>query len=166
MKSKSFLLIICLAVLAIPLFTGILYSVKQWLHREKMEEKLEASLLQKITIKKTGINWIKKDKEILINHKYFDIISAKDSGCFIIFSGLFDEEEEKLKKQAGLATSGNSPLDKAQAFKLLLLVLYYNSYHEASPLVKGIDGKYLIPDSTGATEGFTILLLQPPRNCS
>jgi hypothetical protein len=69
--------------------------------RHFMKEKLEESLpLNTITLADHLVHWVKKDREILVNGKMFDIKSTTSVNGFTTFTGLYDEQETQLKKLA------------------------------------------------------------------
>lgn len=81
-----------------------------------MKEKLEEKMLQTIVLGEKDVNWFKPGKEIVLEGKMFDIKSARyqDDG-FVVFTGLFDEEETLLvkqlkQKQQDENTNGNKQL--------------------------------------------------------
>jgi hypothetical protein len=85
-----------LLLVAIPLFFSIGFLIKQQLIQSQMRERIEQSSLQTITLPLANINWIKQDKEVIIEGKLFDIKSYTISGNSIILKGLFDGDEDHL----------------------------------------------------------------------
>lgn len=96
---KKILAFSMLLVVAAPLFFFIGFTVKQKQIQHAMKAKLESAALQTVVLKKAGVQWLKKNKEIIIDGKLFDIKSYTTDGEKIIFNGLFDHEENKLKKE-------------------------------------------------------------------
>jgi hypothetical protein len=96
--SKKILAGMLLLIVAAPIFffAGLLFQQK--LIRHKMEEKLERSFLQTITVSKADFKWIKKNKEIIIEGKLFDVKEYSIKSDSVIFSGLYDEAESQLEK--------------------------------------------------------------------
>ncbi len=99
-----------------PLFFFIGYIFKQQQIQHAMLEKLESKCLKTIAVKKAAVKWVKKDKEILVDGKLFDVKTWYAKEDTIIFLGLFDDEENKLKKEfAGLlehTKEKSSPLNQ------------------------------------------------------
>ncbi|MFM2139294.1 MAG: hypothetical protein RJA57_1601 [Bacteroidota bacterium] len=67
--------------------------------RHRMEERLEATLLQEYLISKGQLRWVRLGKELLLEGKLFDVkrIENVPDGRLKI-CGLFDEEEQALTK--------------------------------------------------------------------
>lgn len=87
-----------LLLVAAPLLFFARYIITQKLVQYEMEERLENSLLQTITIDPSAIQWVKKNKEVSIDGKLFDVKSISHFGTKIILTGLFDADENKLKE--------------------------------------------------------------------
>lgn len=64
-----------------------------------MMEKLEHSILQKVTVGNHSIHWYKKGKEIIVNSMLFDVHSYEEKKDSTTFTGLFDTKETELKNQ-------------------------------------------------------------------
>jgi len=160
MKRKKSYLTICIVLLALPLLTGLLFCVKEWMHHEKMEEALESSLLKKITVKTSSIHWIKTGKEILFEGKYFDIKTSTTTGEHTLFIGLFDEEEEKLKRQAGLLNRSLFP----GLYKIWFIGLYYE-HHPLQEKITYVPGSapYFSYNHNHRKDGHSFLDTPPPR---
>ena len=90
---KIFALALLFAVVA-PLLFFAGYLVKQSLIQNEMEEQLETKALQTITTDLTGVQWLKKNKEVIIEGKLFDVKSYTITGNKIILTGLFDKDED------------------------------------------------------------------------
>ena len=91
----AFLLLLSVTM---PLFFFVGFLVKQKLVQHEMEERLEDSFLQTITVHVSEFLWVKKNKEVIINGKLFDVKSSTRNGNQITFTGLYDEDEDKLKE--------------------------------------------------------------------
>ncbi len=94
-KISSFLL---LSLVSAPFIFFVCFLVQQKVQQHHMLEMLENASLQTITINKTDIVWVKKNKEILIEGKLFDIKSYSILNDKVIFIGLFDKDEDAIKK--------------------------------------------------------------------
>jgi hypothetical protein len=64
-----------------------------------MEEKLEKQYIQTIRVPVNEIQWYKKNKEIIISGKLFDIKSVTIKNQVALFKGIFDEKETIIKDQ-------------------------------------------------------------------
>jgi hypothetical protein len=89
----SMLLLVFAPVLV---FTG--FVVSQIIIQHQMEERLETSLLQTITVDQEDFQWVKKNKEINIGGRLFDVKSFKIYGNKLVVTGLYDDDENQLKE--------------------------------------------------------------------
>jgi hypothetical protein len=102
-QSKKILAFTMLLTVAAPIFFFIGFLVKQKAIQHEMKEKLESSLLQTISVNKTGFKWVKKNKEIIVDGRLFDVKNYSFKNNYVTFTGLYDEAEQQLKKDfAGL----------------------------------------------------------------
>lgn len=83
-------------LLAIPLLFSVFLAVQQKLLHFNSQLKFNTEFVQTITLSKENIHWVKKDKELLIDGKYFDVKSIKQDGEKLLFTGYFDHKEDKL----------------------------------------------------------------------
>jgi hypothetical protein len=118
-KFKKHIAIVLLVVIALPSLVAI-YTASNilWIQYE-MKEKLEYSNLQTITVNNSSFKWIEKDREILVNGKYFDVKSHQSKGEQTTFSGLFDEDETTVSMNAENAAT-NTP-----QYQLLVQAAYF-----------------------------------------
>lgn len=93
-----------LAVLLSPqLLQAYLICQQQWV-RMHMKEELERQALTTIYVPKEELTWIRKEKEISWQGRYFDIkhSEALDNGLMKL-KGLYDEQETAIKQKAAAA---------------------------------------------------------------
>jgi len=64
-----------------------------------MKEQLEKKMLHIIVLADDDVHWVKKEKEIWVDGKMFDIKTVYRHNGSTTFTGLFDEEETGLVKQ-------------------------------------------------------------------
>ncbi|WP_462254147.1 hypothetical protein [Ferruginibacter sp.] len=114
-----------LLVVAAPLFFFIGFTVKQKQIQHAMKDKLESAVLQTIVLNKADVKWFKKNKEIIIDGKLFDIKSYTIDGEKIVFTGLYDHEENKLKKE--FANLVHQKKDDAAPLNQLLLKFIFTA---------------------------------------
>ncbi len=88
-----------LLLVTMPLFFFVGFLVKEKLVQHEMEEKLENNFLQTITVNISDIQRVKQNKEVIIFGKLFDIKSEIRNGNEITLTGLYDEEENKLREE-------------------------------------------------------------------
>jgi len=62
-----------------------------------MKHRMEEQSLHTVVLADQDINWVKKDKEILVGDKLFDIEFIQHANGSTTFYGLYDEEETHLK---------------------------------------------------------------------
>lgn len=83
----------------IPFALVLSFHIKQKVVHYEMKEKLEEKNLHSVSLAITDVHWVKKNKEILINGKMFDIKSFSVENGFYKFTGLYDDEETALALQ-------------------------------------------------------------------
>jgi hypothetical protein len=83
----------------IPVAMVLSFHINQQLVRYEMKEKLEEQNLHTITLSTENVHWVKKNKEILVNGKMFDVKSFSIENGLFKFTGLYDEEETALADQ-------------------------------------------------------------------
>lgn len=87
-----------LMLIAAPFIFFICFFVQQKVMQHRMLEKLEQASLQTISINKADIIWVKENREALIEGKLFDVKSFSINSNTIILTGLYDKDEDTLKK--------------------------------------------------------------------
>ena len=111
-------------LIAIPLLFTILFLVKQQLVQHHMFEKMEQGYVSTYRFSTVDLQWIKEGKELLIKGKLFDVKACIIASDSTTVTGLFDEEEELLKKTyLQIANSKNDPPTPLQ---LLLLKSFFS----------------------------------------
>ncbi len=130
---KKILAASMLVSLAAPLFFLIAFFIKQQHIQHEMKEKLEYASLQTIAIRKSEFKWVRKDKEIFIKGQLFDVKTIVINKDKIIVTGLFDVDENNLKKLFSSVMhqkqNETSPINKL-ILELLLSPAFLKS-HEA-----------------------------------
>ena len=116
-----------LLAVAAPLVFFAGFLLKQKLIENDMEERLENASLQTFTVNPTQIQWVKENKEAVIDGKLFDVKSSITNGDKVILTGLFDNDEDDLHKEFSnfvqQKNSAASPLGNA-VIKFLFPPLY------------------------------------------
>jgi hypothetical protein len=97
-KLKKILPVVMLTLIAAPFLFFVCFVVQQKVQQHRMLEKLEHVSLQSISINKADIIWVKNSKEVLIGGELFDVKSYSFVNDKIILTGLFDKDEDALKK--------------------------------------------------------------------
>jgi hypothetical protein len=112
---------VLLAVVMLPLFTPAVLQTKQLLVQWQMQEALEKKELTTISIKTNTIQWVKKNKECLVNGEMFDVKRIQIVGDETLLTGLYDAEEKVIKQQIAKQSKQQNELGKnARLVKLLL----------------------------------------------
>lgn len=120
---------ILLFVLFCPLIMFVGIQLRQVFIREAMMERLERE--SQHTVKLEKLIWYKKNKELLIEGRLFDVksISKCEDGKYLV-KGLYDEEETELKEQ--IRHAGNSMLSNHLIAGIFTLT-YVESFTELDP---------------------------------
>jgi hypothetical protein len=98
MTTKKILAFMLLLIVAAPLFFSAGFIIKKQTIQARMKQRLKTALLQTVSVPANEVQWIKANKEILVNGHMFDVQTSTPSGDRIIFTGLYDEDEHKLHK--------------------------------------------------------------------
>ena len=161
-KITSFLLLLCLAA---PVFFYAGFVIKQHNIRSSMKKQLKQQLLQTVTVAKNNIVWFDDGKEVSINGKMFDVVTAKEKGNSITFTGLYDTDEDKLHNTLNKAMQQKN---KQQPANNLLLKMV--SIQAAAPdffLVINLQWKYIKPVKVFYFEKIpnapSVPILHPPQ---
>ena len=126
LQSKKILASLLLLLLATPLFFFIGYLVKREIVYHEMMEKLESASLHTITLDLAEVNWIKANKEVMIEGKLFDIKNSEIIDNKIKLTGLFDYEETKLEKD--FTDTFHTNQNQSSPFNPLKLKFIFNLY--------------------------------------
>ncbi len=88
-----------LLVSGMPVLLFCYFQAEQIIIRHKVTEDLERMQLQTLRIPVSLVNWYKKNREIIVDGKMFDVKSYVITGSDAEFTGLFDSEETLLWQQ-------------------------------------------------------------------
>lgn len=123
-----------LLIVAIPLFLSIGFLLTQLTIQFQMEYELETAARQKFTLGTNQVHWIKKNKEILINGKFFDLKSFTVNKDSIIVEGIFDEEEDSLnEKYSDLIDHKKQKYPFCNSLSLTFLFIFNATLPPSSP---------------------------------
>ncbi|MEO6251845.1 MAG: hypothetical protein ABIO79_00955 [Ferruginibacter sp.] len=86
-------------LLAIPLWLSVVFIVKQKILRLNIQSRFGKELIQTITVSKKNLVWAKKEKEIIVKGKYFDVMNYTTSGDEVLLTGFYDNKEDDLVKK-------------------------------------------------------------------
>ena len=129
---------ILLMLLLLPLLLCLVYLLQQLTIELQMEYKLEHDTNQQLTLPLNRLHWLKKDKEILVDGKHFDLKSFAVKKDSIEVRGIFDLDEDELsKKLTSLFDHKNKANFYSHLFAFLPLFNHGNSALEdyRSPVV-------------------------------
>ncbi len=104
-KRYAFYLFIFLST---PICSLVFIQIFQLVIKYEMKEKLEYQMLHRVTIKKTDLVWVKKNSEILLEGRMFDVKSISQENDILHIQGLFDDEETVIENFIQKNNSGNS----------------------------------------------------------
>ena len=123
---------VMIIIILLPVVIYISLCIHKNIVSHQMEERLENASLKTILLKKDAFTWVKMNSEIEIKGKLFDVKSYKVLNDEILFTGLFDEDEDAIKKKIDLLTSKNKqtnfPIQKL--LKVLLSSVATHLYDE------------------------------------
>lgn len=116
---------VALSIFCLPTLLIVYFQLAQWQQQKHMEEELENSQLQTITLPHSELNWYKPNKEVIIEGKLFDVKKFQQEGNTVILTGLFDEKETEIKNNLSIIRKAESEKKKNselahQYFSILL----------------------------------------------
>jgi hypothetical protein len=94
---RKFTVVVLFISAALPCMLAVIFLAKQQYVRHQMKERLEKENTVTLTISCKDLQWFKKDKELLIEGRFFDIKTITTiSADSVRVTGLFDEQEKQL----------------------------------------------------------------------
>ncbi len=98
-SNKKILALTAIIIIVAPVFLNFALFIKEKSVQHSMKEKLENASLQCIIAKEGNYRWVKFNKEIEIDGRLFDVkhFSKKDGQTY--FTGLYDYQEDLVKKK-------------------------------------------------------------------
>ena len=118
-----------LIIISLPGILLLHYQLMQLHIRHQMEEKLEKQYIQTIRVPVNEIQWHKKNKEIIISGKLFDIKSVAIKNQVALFKGIFDEKETIIKDKIAHLQQQNKNKDKNNPdAKFVSIVLFHENF--------------------------------------
>jgi hypothetical protein len=131
-----------------------------------MLEKLENASLQTFTIDQQDIEWIKKDKEIMIDGKLFDLKFSHKINHKIIITGLFDTKEDELKREYNKLinpkNNQSAPLNQL-VLKLFLADIFYQKNYSILPRVSQSGKSTYLSFKEAAVSQYCVINTPPPN---
>lgn len=97
--TKNIIALGFILMLAAPLSVSIISILQQNILHKKIVARFNTEIIQTITIAKADLYWAKKNKEVIIDGKYFDVKSFTTKGDKIVLTGFYDHHEDKLVKR-------------------------------------------------------------------
>lgn len=79
-----------------PMLYSVQFYAERMLHRVEMWRTAEKGLLQTINLDSAQIHWTKKNRELIVNGEYFDIVSISYNNGIATIQGVFDHEETEM----------------------------------------------------------------------
>lgn len=88
-----------LLIFLAPVLLWSYLKTEQYMIRHAMEEQLEQQHLDTLRIAEKDLVWYKKGKEVLIGQRLFDVKQLTREGQTVVLTGLFDENETRVKNK-------------------------------------------------------------------
>ena len=156
-----------LTILAVPYLFFVCFLVQQKVQQHRMIEKLEHASLQSISINKADIIWVEKNKEVLINGDLFDVKSYTVINDKIILTGLFDKDEDALKKKYANKLYDDNNKSTPKSLLILKCMFVCNIHnHTNSDIIFAIDNdisKRYFSFSQKSISQYLIIHTPPPN---
>ncbi len=165
-KKKILALVMLLAVIA-PLLFFTCFFIKQKMIEHDMEEQLKNASLKTITIDAGAILWVKRNKEVTVDGKLFDVRSITVNGNVIILTGLYDNEEDILNE--GMKNFVQQKNEQGAGmnhiiFSLLFPPLYNHNTIVSCQNIGQVVPQYFVPyREEQIFEKYLSILTPPPR---
>jgi hypothetical protein len=105
---KNITALVLLAVMSAPLLISVYQLVQQQYIQHQVKQQLEMAAVETFSIPANELQWVKKDREILLNGHFFDVKSITKSGNSFIVKGLFDHKETAIAKKIEQQAGGNN----------------------------------------------------------
>lgn len=153
-------------VTATPVLVITGFLVKQKVIQRRMSERLEKTPLQTITADIAEVRWVKKNKEVEVHGRMFDVKKFQVNGNKITLTGLYDNEEHALKKElAGLHKQKKD--NSAPIKQLVLKFLNASAINEIYSAVEFYTGKNTVKEYFPYKDDLVnrfIRVITPPPN--
>jgi len=135
---KPIITLLLLAVFAAPTLYIVGFQIRQHQIHAEMKERLEKDLMQTISLERGKIKWVKKEKELLIDNRLFDVKDIQlTSDGRILITGLYDNEESLLVQQfqKNQQQDNSSKKQLGQLFQIILAMPESNRDNEVAHLL-------------------------------
>jgi hypothetical protein len=146
---KNITALVLLAVMSAPLLISVYQLVQQQHIQHQVKQQLEIAALETFTIPANELQWVKKDREILLN---------------FIVKGLFDHKETAIAKKIEQQAAGNLHKNgnTKTALQFLLLMVFSSTGYTAplTALLIANDKKPVYPGKAACH--ITISIPTPP----
>lgn len=109
--TKNIVALVIILLLASPLVVSIFNLLQQKNLHSNIAARFKTEIIQTISIAKADLYWAKKNKEVIIDGKYFDVKSFIVTGDSISLTGFYDHHEDKLAKRMTKQMKQNSATD-------------------------------------------------------
>lgn len=160
--SKHILAGFLLLLLAVPIISLQYLEGQKFFRQLYMREALEKQELSTIIVEK--LHWVKKDKEILVAGRMFDVKSIKLAEGKYAVTGLYDDQEKSIRQIISLIEKKER--DTAQKIGLLKGFAIYDitliNYSLTPPIYQKPTVSPFLLSKYKSTS--VEILLQPPRS--
>jgi hypothetical protein len=149
-----------------PLIFSVCFTIHLKVAQHEAKEKLEASMLQTLHLKKEEFSWYKKGKEIRIGKHLFDVKSITEENGILVIAGLYDEQEDLLHKQ--LEQSQNKQENSSENNLCNFFFHFYYSIpsgNSIEPLASAIKNDYPAFNLAALLTPARNIISPPPNNC-
>ncbi len=148
-----------------PWLFVFIFLIRQQAIRHEMKEELEKDIpKQVLVIPDNDIHWVKKEKEIFVHGRMFDIKTMISSDGLTTFTGFFDDQETALKKQLTEGWNKNAP-QRNQLLVQLIFLLQCTLTANSSDGLTGTICKETIPVliTPALPDSYQAILTPPPQ---
>lgn len=107
-------------LISVPLLLIVALQGWQLFLKHQWEERLESEAVQTIKVPVARIVWQEAGREFTVDGQFFDVISYRTEGSFVIATGVFDEAETRIATFLN-AHANHSP-QTLSVVRLLLMI--------------------------------------------
>lgn len=162
-KKLSYItLFLFLSLLLLPLISMLFLQGAQWYLKWKAAERMEEKILIEISLPLSNVRWEKKEKELNIGGRLFDVKFYQLAGNRLIAKGFYDEVENSVVKL--LSSLPHDKKNNSLLHFFLVLQCFsagvevYSIYHLLlSTILLFSFGPFFLPQQV------LLVLEQPPR---
>jgi len=125
-------IILCLLWM-LPLLSPIIHNIRKGIHHLEMWEYEGEENLQTLKIEASSLEWVKPNKEVLVNGRYFDVKQVTYQNGQALLTGYFDEKEDLMEAIFGLQKNKQNTTTQPYRQLMVWLSLWHPTHLPGLP---------------------------------